>query len=506
MSIIGWQMPVGQSIAATTQGIFFGTCQIMFLLLAALWLYNTSVRLGWDLVLQDLMHSISPDLRVLSILIAFCFGALIEGLAGFGTPVAITAAMMAATGMPKLKAAAVCMLANTAPVAFGSIGAPITALGNAAAALFDDGTHAPTDLANLFGQMAGRQSPFMALLVPFFLLAMVDGKRGLKDCWHIALIAGASFGIAQYTASNHISYMVTDLISALFSLLVLIVALRYIKPKNPMLAQEVSRDAHADKPALQATGAARVWGALTPYVVIIVIFAISQIPAIKAWLTANVTVVFNWPGLANCQNATGGSCINTSTNLYSVLSTGTFLAIGALITAAIYRLHIKESFKVLGHTIYTMRFTIITIASVLGIAYILNASGMTISLGRAIASVGVAFAFLSPVLGWIGVAITGSDTSSNALFGGMQVAAAQSVPGWGVEHQVLAATTNSTGGVMGKMISPQSLSVAAAASGMLNQEGTIFRKVLPWSIALLVIFCALVGLQAFVLTAMIPLP
>ena len=510
LSIVGWQMPADQSLSATALGIFFGACQIMWLLIAALWLYNLTVKLGWDKVLRDLLRGISDDLRVLSILIAFCFGALIEGLAGFGTPVAITAAMMAATGMPKLKAAAVCMLANTAPVAFGSIGAPITALGNSASAIGGAGTFEPANLAITFGEMAGRQSPFMALLVPFFLLAMVDGKRGLKDCWHIALVAGASFGIAQYIASNFISYMVTDLIASSFALLVTILALRLVKPTNPMVADGVADEGELTA-AQRTTGAARIWGALAPYAIIVVIFALSQIPAIKAWISTvdgkAARWAFVWPGLADCKNAAGtGSCVTTTVNLYSVLSTGCYLAIGALITALVYKMAIGKTFKVLGETLFSLRFTIITIASVLGVAYILNASGMTISLGMAIASVGAAFAFLSPVLGWLGVAITGSDTSSNALFGGMQVAAAQSVPGWGVEHQVLMATSNSTGGVMGKMISPQSLSVAAAASGMLNKEGEIFRKVLLWSIGLLIIFAVLVVLQATVLTWMIPLP
>ncbi len=515
LSIVGWQMPFSQSISATLEGIFFGLCQIMWLLVCALWLYNLSVKLGWDRVLRDLMRSISDDLRVLSILVAFCFGALIEGLAGFGTPVAITAAIMAATGMPKLKAAAVCMLANTAPVAFGSVGAPITALGTSAAGLFGDGNHNPADLAVLFGKMAGHQSPIMAIIVPFLLLAMVDGKRGVKDAWHIALVAGVSFAVAQYLASNFISYMVTDVISAGFSLLVLILVLRVLKPKNPMVADIVEEETTGEAlPALSATGAARVWGAVAPYVTIIVIFGLSQIPPIKSALTGFFTadpktkVDFVWPGLAECMNTAGtGPCVSPNITLYSILQAGCLLAISALIVTAIYKMNIGTSFKVFGKTIVDLRYTIITIAAVLGIAYIMNASGMTITLGTAIASVGVAFAFFSPVLGWLGVALTGSDTSANALFGSMQVSAAQTV--WGVQdihHQVLMATSNSTGGVMGKMISPQSLSVAAAAAGMLNQEGTIFRKVLPWSLGLLIVFGGLVVLQSTVLTGMIPLP
>jgi len=529
LSIVGWQMPFGQSMSATLLGIFNGLFQIMWLLVAALWLYNTTVKLGWDRVLRDLMRGISDDLRVLSILIAFSFGALIEGLAGFGTPVAITAGIMAATGMPKLKAAAVCMLANTAPVAFGSVGAPITALGTAAAAKFGDGASYaigsvdPTVLSTTFGAMIGRQSPFMAIIVPFFLLFMVDGIRGVKDCWHIALVGGVSFALVQFLASNYVSYMITDILASLFSLLVLILFLRAVQPKNKMAA-EVVQDEGELLPSQKTTGAARVWGALAPYLVIVVLFSVSKIPVIASWLSSTLTphsvnaatgksqAGFIWPGLADCHGpaaadgSVGGACVSATVNLYSVLSSGFILAIGALITAAIYKLAIGKSFKVLGATIVSLRYTIITIGCVLGIAYIMNASGITLSLGMALAGVGAAFVAVSPVLGWLGVALTGSDTSSNALFGSMQVAAAQGVWPGSIPHQVLAASTNSSGGVMGKMISPQSLSVAAAAAGLLNKEGEIFRKVLPWSIVLLVIFAALVTLQGTVLTGMIPVP
>jgi len=517
LSIVGWAMPVGMSLSATALGIFFGLGQIMFLLIAALWLYNTSVKFGWDRVLRDIMRGISDDLRVLSILVAFCFGALIEGLAGFGTPVAITAAIMAATGMPKLKAAAVCMLANTAPVAYGSVGAPITALGSSAVAL-GDGNFQPAHLADVFGAMIGRQSPLMAIIVPFALLLMVDGKKGLKDCWHIALVAGVSFALAQYLTSNFVSYMITDLISSLFSLIVLVLVLRVAHPKHTMLA-EAEAEATEKLPAQSATGAARMWGALAPYAIIIVLFGIAKIPAINTWLTATLTphsintitkkdqAGFIWPGLENCLNVTGKNfCVATNANIWSIFSSGLILAVSALILAAIYRMSLSTSFGVLGETIKTLRYTIITIACVLGIAYIMNASGMTLSLGQQIAAVGTAFVFFSPILGWFGVALTGSDTSSNALFGGMQVAAAKTVWPDSVAHQVLAASTNSSGGVMGKMISPQSLSVAAAAAGLLNKEGDIFRKVLPWSLGLLVIFALFITLQGTALIGMVPLP
>jgi lactate permease len=506
LAIAGWQMPVGMALSVTAEGIFFGAAQIMWLLMAALWLYNLTVKMGWDRVLRDLMGGISTDLRVLSILIAFGFGALIEGIAGFGTPVAITAAMLAAMGVPKIKAAALCLLANTAPVAFGSVGAPITALGNSASAVGGPGMFDPAYLSMIFGQMAGRQSPFMAIFVPLLLLVMVDGKRGLKDAWHIGLIAGFSFAIAQFVAANYISYMVTDVISAGVMLLVTIVALRWVKPKNLVEADIVQEEEHELLPAQLATGGARVWGAVAPYAIIISIFGISQIPPIKAVLS-QITYIFPWPGLEECKNAAGTApCVTVNINLYSVLSTGVYLAIAALITTAVYRMKLSDSLAVFRHTVYTLRYTIITIGSVLGVAYVMNASGMTISLGTALASAGAAFTFVSPILGWLGVAITGSDTSANALFGGMQVAAAQAVWPGSIQHEVLMASSNSTGGAMGKMISPQSLAVGIAAAGLMNQEGILFRKLIGWSIAMVLVFGLLVLAQSTVFLWMVPIP
>jgi lactate permease len=538
IAIVGWGMPFGVALSAGAEGIFFGVCQIMWILIAAVWMYNLTVKLGWDRVLRDLLRGITDDLRILAILIAFCFGALLEALAGFGTPVAITAAMLVAAGMKPIKSAVVCMVANTAPVAFGAMGAPITSLGTTATSVFQQadgfGAVASSTLSVAFGQMAGRQSPFMALIVPLFLVFLVDGLRGLKDTWHVALASGFIFAVFQFIASNFIGYEITDVIASVACILGILVILRFFKPANPVLAESVGDDKGEVTPASQATGGARVWGAIAPYVIVIIVFGLSQVPVIKTWLSTTLRYIINWPGLQSgafatvegkvqalpiedticgiattAQNAAGtmSSCTLGTVNLYSVLSTGSLLFIGGIITAIVYRMKPGLAAAVFGKTIVTLKFTIITIACVLGIAYLMNGSGMTISLGTALASVGYAFAFVSPILGWLGVGITGSDTSSNALFGGMQVAAAQSVWGTGdIAHQVLMATSNSTGGVMGKMISPQSLSVAAAAAGMLNQEGEIFRKVVGWSIVLLLIFACLVVLQSTVLTGMIPIP
>jgi lactate permease len=534
LAVAVWGMPFVTAATTTFQGVFIGLFQIMWILISAIFLYNLSVAHGWDKVLGELLQSISTDMRVLAILIAFCFGALLEALAGFGSPVAITAAMLVAAGMKPIRAAVVCMVANTAPVAFGAMGAPITVLGTTTFPILTQGAFANAAQASItYGHMAGRQSPIMALFIPLFLVALVDGVRGLKQTWGVALTAGAVFAACQFVASNFIAYEVTDVIASVVTIAVIVVLLRFRKGGNTHadhVATKVTVESHLK--AASATGAARVWGAIAPYVIVVTVFALSQIPAIKAWLAKTFAFVFNWPGLQSgsftknadgsvvaqpldfCGIVTGGqasagtvtSCSLGQVNLYGVLATGSFLFLAGLITAAAYRMGPKETAGVFGKTVKSLAFTIVTVSSVLAIAYIMNGSGMTISLGSALAAAGVAFAALSPVLGWLGVAITGSDTSSNALFGGMQVAAAKGVWPGSLAHEILMATSNSTGGVMGKMISPQSLSVAAAATGMLNQEGEIFRKVVGWSILLLAIFAVLVVLQSTVLIGMVPVP
>jgi lactate permease len=536
LAVVAWGMPVGIAASATVQGVFFGMFQIMWILVSAIWLYNLSVKLGWDKVLGQIVQSVSSDMRILAILIAFCFGALLEALAGFGAPVAITAAMLVASGMKPIKAALVCLVANTAPVAFGAMGAPITALGNSAFPILSQGAFASATQASItFGQMAGRQSPLMALVIPLFLVWLVDGVRGLRETWPVALTAGAVFALCQFLASNFIAFEVTDVIASVLTIAVIVGVLRLRKNRTGVgehAAEAIVLD--SSLPATSATGGARVWGAVAPYVIVVVVFGVSQLPAIKTWLSTTLGYVFAWPGLQSGLFAKGAdgkivaqplefcgittaaqagsaartvtSCTLGTVNLYSVLATGTLLFLSGVVTALVYRMSVREAVGVFGKTVRTLTFTIITVACVLAIAYVMNGSGMTISLGKALAASGAAFAALSPVLGWLGVAITGSDTSSNALFGGMQVAAAQGVWPNSLAHQILMATSNSTGGVMGKMISPQTLAVAAAASGMLNQEGEIFRRVVGWSLVLLAIFAVIVMLQATILIGMVPVP
>lgn len=515
VAIIGWGMPAAMAFSATAEGAFYGAFPIMWILVNAIWVYQLSVITGWFESLGQLIRSISDDQRVLAILIAFCFGALMEALAGFGAPVAISAAMLMAAGMKPVKSAVVSLLANTAPVAFGAMGAPIIALSGAVSS-----TH-PELTTHVLSQMAGRQTPFVAAIVPLVLVFLVDGWRGVRQTWPVALTAGVVFGIAQFITANYITVEITDVVASLVTIAVVLVMLRFWKPSNPLpLDHSVVPDEEAEAlksgklahyPEITTTGARRIWGAIAPYAIIIIVFSISQIPAVKAWLLSIGQVKFPWPGL----NAVGedgkmastvlnaaGKPVATIFTFDHLRATGTLLLLSGIITCFVYKVKAKDAVQAYVTTIKQLKFTIVTVLSVLALAYVMNLSGQTASLGNALAAVGSAFAVMSPVIGWVGVAITGSDTSANALFGLLQVTAAEKA---GLDP-VLMAAANSSGGVMGKMISPQNLAVAAAAVGMIHREGDIFRKVVLWSLALLAYFTILVVLQAGPLSWMVPTP
>jgi len=508
VAIVGWGMPSVMALSATAEGAFYGAFPIMWILLNAIWVYQLSVITGWFESLGSLIRSVSDDQRILAILIAFCFGALMESLAGFGAPVAISAAMLMAAGMKPMKAAVVSLLANTAPVAFGAMGAPIIALASVTG----------IDVHTL-SSMAGRQTPFVALIVPLVLVFLVDGMRGVKQTWPVALVAGFVFGLAQFITSNFITVEITDVVASLATIAVVLVMLRFWKPKNPMpldhsaIAESAAATGSgklANYPDITATGGKRMWGAIAPYAIIIVVFSISQIPAVKDWLLSIGQVKFPWPGLGEMGadhkpvsyilNA-AGKPVATVFTLDHLRATGTLLLLSGIITAIAYKVKPMDAVRAYWTTLKQLKFTIVTVLSVLALAYVMNQSGQTASLGSALA-LGLlgAFAFVSPFIGWLGVAITGSDTSSNALFGLLQVTAAEQS---GL-NPVLMASANSSGGVMGKMISPQNLAVAAAAVGMVNKEGDIFRKVVLWSLGLLAYFTVLVVLQAGPLSWMVP--
>jgi lactate permease len=515
LAVAVWRMPPLQALSATGEGALYGVFPILWILVNALWIYKLTVVTGWFEVLGARIRAISDDQRILAILIAFCFGALLESLAGFGAPVAISAAMLIAAGMKPFKSAIVSLLANTAPVAFGAMGAPIITL--AAVTGID---------IDLLSKMAGRQTPFVAVLVPFILVYLVDGKRGLRETWKIALTAGVTFGLAQFVTSNFIAVEITDIVAAVATVAVVLLVLHFSKPVNsvPLIGEPVptpvlagagaalisgntvrptgldggpsgggDRGSAADgpEPALAPASMRSTWSAIAPYLIIIGVFSISQLPFVKHWLTDNGSFVFRWPGL-DVVSPDGKPIAAQTFKLDHIKATGTLLLMAGAITAVVYGMGLKQALVAYRDTLHQLRFTIVTVMSVLALSFVMNLSGQTATLGFALASTGAYFALLSPVIGWLGVAITGSDTSSNSLFGLLQVTAANQS---GLSP-VLMATSNSSAGVLGKMLSPQNLAVAAAAVGMTGKEGDIFRKLIGWSLALLAFFVLLVWLQS----------
>jgi lactate permease len=484
LAVVGWAMPVGQAASATLEGAFYGAFPILWILVNALWIYRLSVVTGWFDVLGERIRAISDDQRILAILIAFCFGALLESLAGFGAPVAISAAMLMAAGMKPLKAATVSLLANTAPVAFGAMGAPVITLAAVTG----------IDLHTL-ASMTGRQTPFVAFFVPLVLVFMVDGRRGVKQTWPVAVVAGLTFGLAQFLTSNFLTVEITDIVAAIATVVVVLGMVKVWKPTNPL---EAPSDGGGGTAVATRTRTG-TWMAVAPYAIIIAVFSVSQLPGVKTWLGEIGSVSFAWPGL-DIVNASGKPVAATTFKLDHLKATGTLLLLSGLITMAVYKIGFGRALTAYRETFAQLKWTIVTVLSVLALAFVMNLSGQTASLGTALASAGAGFVVLSPVLGWLGVAITGSDTSSNSLFGVLQVTAANQA---GLSP-VLMAATNSSAGVMGKMLSPQNLAVAAAAVGMAGREGDIFRRLIWWSLGLLAGFTVLVVLQATVLSWMVP--
>ncbi|MBZ3917651.1 L-lactate permease [Streptomyces acidiscabies] len=486
-----WDMPSSQALSGAVEGAFYGLFPVLWILVNALWIYRMTEVTGWFAVLRRSFRTVSTDQRVQGILIAFCFGALIEALAGFGAPVAITAVMLVAVGIAPLKAATVALVANTAPVAFGSMAVPLTTLAGVTGLPLDD-----------LGAMAGRQTPLIAVFVPLVLVFLLDGRRGVGETWPVAVVAGLTFGIAQFAASNFISVEVTDIVAGVVALVSVLGFLRVWQPARVTVGGGIDTYSDADTygdggtrtgPAAgkdeSANGSALM--AFAPYLVIVALFALTQLGPVKDWLAVHGVVTFSWPGL-DVQTPAGQQAGAVTFKLEHLKAAGTILLVAGLLTMALYRLGPGRAVKAYGATLHQLRWTVVTVTSVLALAWVMNLSGQTATLGTALAQTGAAFAFFSPIVGWLGVAVTGSDTSSNSLFGVLQVTAAHET---GLDPVLLAAA-NSTGGVLGKMLSPQNLAVAAASIGMAGSESVIFRKVLGWSLGLLAGFALIVYLQS----------
>ena len=509
VAIAAYGMPVGLAGLSATQGFAFGLFPIMWIVITAIWLYELTVRSGHFEDLRLVINVISDDPRIQAIIVAFCFGGLLEALAGFGAPVAITGVMLVAVGFTAMRAAVVVLVANTAPVAFGAIAIPIITAGTLTGIDYQD-----------IGAMVGHQTPFLAAVVPLFLVLLVDGRRGLKQIWPLALVVGIAFGLAQWVSATFLSVELTDIIASLVGLSAVVIMLRFWKPKGGQDALDRMADERehegADAPDAGGASAAvatdvkketapltgsRVVLALFPYLLVIVIFSVAKlVPALNDWL-ASTDVKIPWPGLhGNILNAAGEVSTSTVYNFQWLSSPGTLLLISGVIVAIVYKMSAKDAVDVFIVNVVKMKFSILTVGSVLALAYVMNLSGQTITIGTWIAGTGAFFAFLSPILGWLGTAVTGSDTSANALFATLQQTAAHEA---GL-NPLLLVGANSSGGVLGKMVSPQNLTIAATAVGLLGKESSILRRVIGWSLGMLVAMCLLVGLQSTVLSWMVP--
>lgn len=507
VAIFAFGMPANLAALSGLQGACYGAFPIVFIIIMAVWFYEVTVVSGRSEDLKSLFDIVGGgDIRIQAVLVAFCFGGLLESLAGFGAPIAITATMILALGVKPSKAALAVLIANTAPVAYGAAGTPITTAGNMVAG--GDASVA-LESAQHVAAIVGYQAPLFALFVPLLVVLILDGKKGLRDCWMHALVIGASFAITQWWCSNHFAYELTDVVASLVSLGISVIFLHFVKPKNVNDA----RERFGMEPIAEGKGTelapVRAWMALVPYIIVVVVFAICKlgIPA----LLASTDIKIPFPGLAgNVLNAAGKDP-GTTYNLNLLSNPGTMLLIAGLITTIVYgifnekgkyRITLGMSGKQLCQTFWAMRFSSLTIVMVLGLAYVMNFSGMTISIGQFLAHTGSLFALLSPVLGWVGTAVTGSDTSANALFSSLQYEAAQSNASLAHVSPDLFLAANTMGGVIGKMISPQSLAIAAVTTG--EHESSLFKKVIPWSIGMLAVLCVLVFAESSVLSFILP--
>lgn len=500
VALLFYRMPVSQALGAAGFGFLYGLWPIAWIIIGAVFLYKVSVKTGQFAIIRASILSVTEDQRLQMLMVGFAFGAFLEGAAGFGAPVAITAALLVGLGFKPLYAAGLCLIVNTAPVAFGAMGIPIIVAGQV------------TGLdAFEIGQMAGRQLPFLTIIVLFWIMAIMDGWRGIKETWPAVLIAGGSFAIAQYLTSNFIGPELPDITASLASLVCLTLFLRRWQPKRIFRFEtEASADAAAQASAAPRYSAGQIAKAWSPFLILTAMVTLWSIKPFKALFAAGGPLE-NWvlklpvPGLDQLVQKMP-PIVNAPTAYEAVYkfdaisATGTAIMLAAVIAIIYLRMPVRAAVRTFGETVNELKMPIYSIGMVLAFAFIANYSGLSATLALALAHTGKAFTFFSPFLGWLGVFLTGSDTSSNALFSALQATTAQQI---GVS-EVLLVAANTTGGVTGKMISPQSIAIACAAVGLAGKESDLFRFTVKHSL----IFTVMVGLittaQAYWLTWMIP--
>ncbi len=475
LAVLVWHFPAPMALDAVAAGAVFALWPVMGIVAAALLLYNIAVAsLRFDAFRDWLLHHLPNDRRVVLVVIGFSFGALLEGVAGFGSPVAITSSMLIMTGWPAIEALTFTLMFNTAPVAFGALGVPITVLAKV--------TGLP---AAVLGAAVGRQLPFIALLLPFYVMAAFGGRRSVAALWPLLLVAGGSFAATQFLTSNFGDYQLTDVFAALVSLAATVLFLRAWQPA-PDPAYKIPNVAPA----------AATWSGWVPWILVavtVIIWTHLQIP-----LAGQLSV--HWPGLDNQVFITLYGKPYALVYVFQPLGSPTAVLLAALLTTAAVRLSPRLLLQCARRTLQQISLAALTVALILGLAYLMNYAGMTYTLGAAAASLGLLFPLVSPFLGWLAVMLSGSDTSGNALFGNLQVVAARQLN----LNPVLFAAANSSGGVMGKMVSPQNLSTGVSVTDLKGHEGRVFARTFPHSIILTLLLGVLVLAQQYIVPRMMP--
>lgn len=486
LATLVYGMPVKLAFLSAIHGALYGLFPICWLVVMAVFLFNITVKSGQFEIIKHFLGSITADRRLQALLIAFSFGSFLEGTAGFGAPVAITAAMLVGLGFNPLYASGICLIANTAPVAFGSIGIPITVASQV------------SGIPELpISQMVGRTLPILSVMLPFYLVSIMAGITKALEIWPAVVVSGVSFALLQYVSSNFLGPALPDVIAGLGSIICLITFLRFWKPRT--IWRFNNEPAAVNNSSISYTGGQtiRAW---SPFLVLTILIIAWGIQPIKDALNATGMGQFEFPGLHNAIVGNDGNPIPKLVKINYLSAAGTAILIAALLAIPLVGLTYRQGINVFGDTLNQLTFPILTVAAVLAFAYVVNDSGITLTLANVLAHTGFLFPFFAPILGWLGVFITGSDTSANALFSKLQLATAQSI---GVDPVVTVAA-NVSGGVVGKMISPQSIAVAAAAGNLVGKESQLFRFTVKHSFIMLIFICLLTLAQAYVLKWLIP--
>ena len=484
IAVMVWGMPARIAAASALNGAVFALWPVMWIVVNALLLYNVAVASGrFDAFRAWLIRHLPNDRRVVLIAIGFCFGALLEGIAGFGAPVAITASLLIMCGFPALDALVYVLIFNTTPVAFGALGTPVTVLGAVT------GLPAPALAA-----MIGRQLPLIAGFLPFYVMALYGGRRSIRALWPVLLVAGSSFGLAQFVASNYLDYTLTDVFAALGSLVVTLLFLQVWRPAAD--AEFTISRASQESPAAPS-GAVPAWQGWTPWLIVTAIVIV--------WTYMKIASIgqqaIHWPGLDKAVSITlYHDKPYAAVWSFQPLGTGTAILLAAIITALLVGLSPVEFARCAVRTMRQIWQAVVTVMLIVALAYVMNYSGLAYTLGLAVASTGHAFVLFSPFLGWIAVFLSGSDTSGNALFGNLQVVAARQLQ----LNPLLFAATNSSGGVLGKMISPQNIATGVSVTDLKGKEGAVLARTFIHSVVLTLLLVVIVIIQQYLVPGIIP--